>query len=64
MQVKYNQAILIATKAIDREIQRVSIQANLYEIYKMASGKIDADHRKKLRQAKGILSGQHIMELG
>ena len=45
--VKYNQAIRIATKAIDREIQRVSVQANLYEIHKMVSGMNESEYRKK-----------------
>jgi AAA+ ATPase superfamily predicted ATPase len=53
-----NQALRIAVKAIDKEIKETNIKANLYEIYKMKSGKAAWEYREKLREARSVLLKQ------
>jgi hypothetical protein len=54
-----NGAMRIALKAIDREIRRVTIQANIYQDYKLAGAKHDWEYRNDLWKAKEIL-GNHV----
>ena len=60
--MRYERAIKIAIKAIDREIQRVSPDANLFEIWFADCGENASKYRKELRKAKEVLAGQPRME--
>ena len=59
--MNYEQAIKIALKALDKEIQRMAPNANLYEIYLADCGKGAYEYRKQLREARAVLSGQQVM---
>jgi len=61
--MKYSQAVNLAIKAIDNEIKRLNVDANLYEFYGMAKGKGNWEQRKKLKQAVEILKGQQRLDL-
>ena len=61
--MKYSRAVKLAVEAIDREIQRLAPDANLYELMKMESGRNAALRRSQMKQAKEILTGQPVMEI-
>jgi hypothetical protein len=60
--MRYDRAIKIAIKALDREIQRVSPDANLFEIWFADCGENASTYRKELREARALLAGQPKLE--
>ena len=60
--MKYERAIKLAIEAIEKEMQRLAPDANLYELLKMESGRRAAKKRGDLKKAKEVLAGQPRME--
>ena len=49
------QAIRLAGQTIDAECKRLAVNANLFEVYGMESGRPMAERRARLRKAKAVL---------
>ena len=56
--MNYSQAVTLAIKSIEKEIKEITVNANLYEYAGVESMQPTWEHRKKLRQAMGVLKGQ------
>jgi excinuclease UvrABC nuclease subunit len=54
--MNYRQAVKIATLSMQREMQVLAVQANLYERYDTPSCKSAWERREKLRQAIQVLN--------
>lgn len=70
-QLSYKQAVKIAIQCIDREIQRLAVEANLHEKYNAMRCSLSpypaaisaAARRKKLNQAKKVLTSEILFTL-
>ena len=56
MQKELRSALNLAIKVIDKEIKDTNIQANLYEIFEMKSGRSAWEYRERLRKARQVIS--------
>lgn len=53
--MKLVKAVKLGIEAIDSECKRLAVKANLYECYRMESGRNAWNRKQRLREARGLV---------